>query len=279
MRHLAKQVIAVVNQKGGVGKTTTAVNIATAFAAVGKRVVLIDLDAQGNASTAFGISAKDRKVTIYDVISGKAKLDDALMITEIPGLRVVASTTDLSASEIELVNVPKREFRLKMAIEQFTKSYDYIFIDCPPSLGLLTLNALAAADSMLIPLQCEFFALEGLSHLMKTTKLVQRSLNPELDIFGIVLTMYDKRNRLCIQVENDVRSYFKEKVFSTVIPRNVKISEAPSHGKPAILYDYKCPGSLSYIHLTREILQRERAKKAKQRLKKEAKKATTSLVS
>lgn len=274
MHQQESRVIAVVNQKGGVGKTTTAVNIATAFAAVGKRVVLIDLDAQGNATTAFGITNNDRRTTIYDVISGNAGLDEALMITEIPGLRIVPSTTDLSASEIELVNVPNRERRLKQAIAEFTKNYDYIFIDCPPSLGLLTINALVAADSMLIPLQCEFFALEGLSHLIKTTKLIQRGLNPSLDIFGIVLTMHDKRNRLCVQVEKDVREYFGDKVFNTPIPRNVKVSEAPSHGKPAIIYDYKCLGSLAYIHLTREILQRERTKLLQQN--QQNKKATTS---
>lgn len=260
MKPNTPKIIAIVNQKGGVGKTTTSVNIATAFAAVGKRVVLIDLDAQGNATTAFGISGNQRGKTIYDVISGKSSMDDALMITEIPGLRIIPSTVDLAAAEIELVQVPQREHVLKNVINSFSKSYDYIFIDCPPSLGMLTLNALVASDAILIPLQCEFFALEGLSHLLNTTKLVKKNLNPGLDIFGIVLTMHDKRNKLSVQVESDVRSYFKEKVFSTVIPRNIKVSEAPSHGKPAIIYDYKCSGSLAYIHLAREILQREREK-------------------
>lgn len=253
------KILAVVNQKGGVGKTTTAVNLATALAATGKKVLVLDLDPQGNASTGLGVEVKDRKNKgIYEVISGAQEVRKVITTTEVPNLDIVAASVHLAAAEIELVAVMGREYVLKNALENIENSYDYILIDCPPSLGLLTINALVAANAVMIPLQCEFFALEGLSHLLKTVSLVKKKLNPNLFIHGIVLTMYDKRNRLTEQVEFDVRQHLGDDVYKTVIPRNVKISEAPSHGKPAILYDYKCSGSMAYLHLAREILSREK---------------------
>jgi chromosome partitioning protein len=251
------QIIAVVNQKGGVGKTTTAVNLGTALAATGKKVLLIDLDPQGNASTGFGIENKARKVNIYQVLIEKNCASDAILNTEIPNLQLIAATVDLSAAEFEMSSFSRREYRLKEALKTISNLYNYILIDCPPSLGMLTINALVASNSVLIPLQCEFFALEGLSHLLKTIGLVKKNLNPYLNINGIVLTMYDKRNNLTEQVEIDVRSYLGEEVYNTVIPRNIRISEAPSHGKPAIVYDYKCPGSMAYLHLAKEMINRE----------------------
>lgn len=251
-------IIAIANQKGGVGKTTTAVNVATALAATKKRVLLIDLDPQGNASTGLGIDSLSRKHTIYDALVGNITINQAIISSDVPCLDIVPSTVDLSGAEIELAEFVSREFVLKQALRQLEDRFDYVLIDCPPSLGLLTLNALVAANSVMIPLQCEFFALEGLSHLLKTIQLVKRSLNTGLDIYGVVLTMYDKRNNLTEQVELDVRNYLGSNVFKTVIPRNVRISEAPSHGKPAIVYDHKCPGSLAYIHLAKEILDREK---------------------
>lgn len=258
------RIISVANQKGGVGKTTTAVNMATALAAVGKRVLVVDFDPQGNASTGFGIDNSKRNMTSYDLIMGDTKLEEAVHKTMIPKLDIVPSTIDLSGAEIEMVSFVKREYRLKNCFDEYTMEYDYIIIDCPPSLGLLTLNALVASNSILIPLQCEFYALEGLSHLMRTVELVKQNLNPSLDIQGIVLTMYDRRNKFTQQIENDVRQYFGEKVYQSVIPRNIRMSEAPSHGKPAIVYDMKCPGSIAYIQLAKELLKRERERAAQE---------------
>ncbi len=252
------KIISIVNQKGGVGKTTTTSNLATALAAIGKKMLIIDLDPQGNASTGFGISHKLRKKTIYDVLVSDVEISAAVYKTEIPNLDIVTSSVDLAAAEIELINEENREYILKSKIANIYNNYDYIMIDCPPSLGLLTINALAASSSLIIPLQCEFFALEGLSHLLNTCSLIQKNLNNELVIEGIVLTMYDKRNRLTEQVEEDVRNCLEGLVYNTVIPRNVRISEAPSHGKPAIIYDLKCSGSLAYIHLAKEVLEREK---------------------
>lgn len=251
------KIIGVVNQKGGVGKTTTAVNLATALAAVGQKVLLIDLDPQGNASTGLGITPDKRQVTTYDLLIGAATVSEAKQTTEIPGLDIVPSTIDLSAAEIELVSTPQRETRLREYLQVPESEYDYVLVDCPPSLGLITINALAASQSVLIPLQCEFYALEGLSHLLKTIKLVQKGLNPTLEIQGVVLTMYDSRNKLTQHIEEDVRDFLGDVVYRTVIPRNVRMSEAPSHGKPAIVYDLHCRGSQAYLKLAREMLQRE----------------------
>ena len=258
------QIIAVANQKGGVGKTTTAINLATAIAAVGKKVLLLDLDPQGNASTGLGIDRSRREITSYDIVLGAAQIDDATIDTEIPGLALIPSNIDLSGADLELAELPQRNFRLRYALEkaQARETYDYILIDCPPSLSLLTINALVAADSIMVPLQCEFFALEGLSLLLKTVEQVRASLNPTLTINGVVLTMFDKRNNLSEQVASDVREYLGEKVFKTVIPRNVRVSEAPSFGKPALLYDHRCTGSRAYMDLAREMLVRDAAQYA-----------------
>ncbi|GAT75827.1 sporulation initiation inhibitor protein soj [Ehrlichia ruminantium] len=251
------KVFGIVNQKGGVGKTTTSINLATAFAIVNKKTLLIDLDPQGNSSTGFGITYQQRTSTVYEVLINNIPTSSAIIKTEIPNLDLLPSTVDLSAAEVELTQVQKREFVLKNSLLEIKTSYDYIFIDCPPSLGLLTVNALIAANAVIIPLQCEFFALEGLSHLIKTIELIKKHLNPSLSIEGIILTMYDKRNKLSEQVEEDIRKYLKESVYKTVIPRNVRLSEAPSHGKPAIIYDFKCAGSQAYIYLAKEILKRQ----------------------
>lgn len=252
------RIISVVNQKGGVGKTTTAVNMATALAAIGKSVLIIDLDPQGNASTGVGIEPAQRVKTSYDVLIGNCPLEEAAVKTAIPRLSVAPSTIDLSGAEIELVGMEEREFQLKNALRRMSGAWDYAIIDCPPSLGLLTINALTASDAVLIPLQCEFYALEGLSHLLKTVRLIQAKLNPNIAIHGVVLTMYDRRNKLTEQIEADVRGFLGEDVYHTVIPRNVRMSEAPSHGKPALVYDLKCPGSQAYLKLAKELIQREK---------------------
>lgn len=253
------RIISVVNQKGGVGKTTTAVNMATALAAIGKQVLVIDLDPQGNASTGLGITQEQRLKTSYDVLIGAATLEESAVKTEIPRLSVSPATIDLTGAEIELVGMEQREYQLKHALADMPHHWDYALIDCPPSLGLLTINALTASDAVLIPLQCEFYALEGLSHLLKTIRLVQVNLNPMIAIHGVVLTMYDRRNKLTEQIEEDVRGFLGTDVYKTVIPRNVRMSEAPSHGKPALVYDLKCSGSQAYLSLARELIQREKA--------------------
>jgi chromosome partitioning protein len=258
--HRRARVFSVVNQKGGVGKTTTAVNLATAFAAIKKRILLVDIDPQGNASTGFGIAQSQRQKTIYEILIGECSIKDAVVPTRIPNLKIVTSTVDLSACEVELVGIEKREFLLRRALKEVIHDFDCILIDCPPSLGMLTINALTASDSILIPMQCEFFSLEGLSHLLTTLDLVKENLNHHLVIGGIILTMHDRRNKLTEQVEVDVRNFLKDKVFKNSIPRNVRLSEAPSHGLPGIVYDPKCPGSVSYIKLAREILEKENLK-------------------
>ena len=247
--------VAIANQKGGVGKTTTAINIATAMAATGWKVLLIDLDPQGNASTGIGIQAGDRTSSSYDLLVDEVPLNQCVMSTRIPGLDLVPATVDLSGAEIELVGVDNRTDRLRSAL-QGDSPYDIAFIDCPPSLGLLTLNALCAADTLLVPLQCEFFALEGLSQLLQTVERVQQRFNKDLGIVGIALTMFDRRNRLTDQVADDVRSCLGNLVFEAVIPRNVKLSEAPSHGLPALVYDHTCSGSKAYMALARELISR-----------------------
>jgi chromosome partitioning protein len=260
------RILVVANQKGGVGKTTTAINLGTALAAVGEPTLLIDIDPQGNASTGLGIHRQDRTITTYEVLAGQARLSEAIVQTRIPGLSLVPATVDLSGAELELADMPRRNFILKDALEEYSAHgpsiFSYILIDCPPSLTLLTLNAMAAADAVMVPLQCEFFALEGLSQLMKTIELVRDKLNPTLEIQGVVLTMFDKRNKLSDQVAADVRETLGEKVYATVIPRNVRISEAPSHGVPALVYDLRCPGSQAYIKLAGELIQRERLRAA-----------------
>jgi chromosome partitioning protein len=253
------RIIAVANQKGGVGKTTTAINLGTGLAAVGKRTLVFDLDPQGNASTGLGIDRADRKVSSYDVLMGDAPIEDAITPAAIPNLSVVPSNVDLTGAELELAGMERRSYRLKEALDQVASDFDYVLIDCPPSLNLLTVNAFVAAQAVLVPLQCEFFALEGLSMLMRTIDRIRDAYNPELEMHGVVLTMFDRRNNLSDQVAQDVRSYLGDKVYDTVIPRNVRVSEAPSHGKPAMLYDHRCTGSIAYMRLAGEMLRRERA--------------------
>ena len=256
---LSDRIIAVANQKGGVGKTTTAINLATALAACGRSVLLIDFDPQGNASTGLGID--DRTHNSYSLIAGSSQADEAIQTTRVPRLDMIPTVVDLSAAEVELSDLPDREFRLRSAISKISKPYQYVIIDCPPSLGMLTVNALAAATSVLVPLQCEFYALEGLSQLMRTIDAVRAGLNGDLRMQGIVLTMYDSRNKLSSMVANDVRDHFGELVYSTVVPRNVRVSEAPSFGQPVLIYDLKCPGSQAYAALAAELL-RQGAKAA-----------------
>jgi chromosome partitioning protein len=261
------RILALANQKGGVGKTTTAINLGTALAAIGERVLIIDLDPQGNASTGLGIEQSARKVSTYDVLADGAPLETAILETAVPGMAIAPSTLDLLGLELEIATDRERTFRLRKAISalhtsQITNSVDaftYILIDCPPSLNLITINAMAAADAVVVPLQCEFFALEGLGQLLKTVDQVRQALNPNLLIHGVVLTMFDSRNNLCSQVVADVRSFMGAKVYDTIIPRNVRVSEAPSYGKPVLLYDFKSTGAQAYLRLASEVIQRERS--------------------
>ena len=263
------RILCLANQKGGVGKTTTAINLGTALAAIGEKVLLVDLDPQGNASTGLGVSQNDRAITSFDVLLGECGLSDAVRATAVPGFDLLPASMDLLGIEVELADNPRRMHRLADALAALLDleasgggHYQYVLIDCPPSLNMLTLNAMVAAQSVLVPLQCEFFALEGLSQLTQTIEQVRHSLNPALDIQGIVLTMYDLRNNLSGQVEADVRGHFGALVYQSVIPRNVRVSEAPSFGKPALLYDHKCSGSLAYMKLASELIQRERERAA-----------------
>jgi chromosome partitioning protein len=265
------RVLVLANQKGGVGKTTTAINLGTALAAIGERVLIIDLDPQGNASTGLGIDRKSRGVSTFDVMLGEEPLKAAIQPTAVPRLSIAPSTLDLLGVELEIASDKDRAYRLKNALKVFADGqagqpddnrFSYVLIDCPPSLNLLTINALAASDSVVVPLQCEFFALEGLSQLLSTVERVKQTLNAELTIHGIVLTMYDPRNNLATQVAADVRGFMGSKVYETIIPRNVRISEAPSYGKPVLLYDLKCAGSQAYLRLASEVIQRERQLRA-----------------
>ena len=255
-KKIKSKIIAVTNQKGGVGKTTTAINIATSMAAIKKSVLLIDLDPQGNASTGLGVSDEEREIGAYEMLGDKNNIESSIKKTLIPNLDIIPATVDLSAVEVELVDVKDRMQRLNRFSSKLKAEYDYVFIDCPPSLGLLTINALTAADSLLIPLQCEFYALEGLSHLKKTISRIKQNLNTSIYIEGILLTMYDKRNRISSEVKEEVTKYFGKDVFKTIIPRNVRLSEAPSHGLPAILYDINSTGSQAYISLAKEMIKR-----------------------
>lgn len=260
------RIIAVANQKGGVGKTTTAINLGTALAAVGEQVLIIDLDPQGNASTGLGIGRECRECSVYEVMLGEATLAQAVQPSLVPGLFVLPSSVELSGADLELAGLPRRSYRLRDvlhdALDDPRTAYSYILVDCPPALSLLTINALTAADSVLVPLQCEFFALEGLSQLLRTVEMVRDTLNPVLDIQGVVLTMFDSRNNLSDQVALDVRSFLGNKVYETVIPRNVRVSEAPSYGKPVLIYDMQCAGSRAYMKLAGEILRQERPAQA-----------------
>jgi chromosome partitioning protein len=262
------RILVLANQKGGVGKTTTAINLGTALAAVGEEVLVIDLDPQGNASTGLGIDRQHRPISTYDVLLGESSLAEAIVATAVPRLSIAPSTLDLLGVELEIANDKDRAFRLKRAFAELAADHDeehrynYILIDCPPSLNLLTINALASSDAVVVPLQCEFFALEGLSQLLSTVDQVKQTLNQKLSIHGVVLTMYDPRNNLANQVAADVRRFMGEKVYDTMIPRNVRVSEAPSHGKPVLLYDLKCSGSQAYLKLASEVIQREKRLRA-----------------
>ena len=260
---MKNKIIAISNQKGGVGKTTTAINLSTALAASGEKVLLIDLDPQGNASTGLGIDYENRQNSIYDVLSGNTSIDQSIKNTSIDNLFIIPSTVDLSGIEPELADVSDRAFTLKKILEsEDINNFNYIFLDCPPALSLLTVMAMTAANSIIVPLQCEFFALEGLSQLIKTIGRVKQNLNPSLSIDGIVLTMFDGRNKLSSQVANDVRSHLKEQVYQTIIPRNVRVSEAPSFGMPALIYDQNASGSKAYLNLANEIIKQNKEKEA-----------------
>ena len=261
------RVLAIANQKGGVGKTTTAINLGTALAAIGEHVLIVDLDPQGNASTGLGIDRKTRRYSTYDVLTGEAPLREAVMPTVVPRLSIAPSTLDLSGLELQIGQERDRAYRLRNALAPMNAltggtEFTYVLVDCPPSLNLLTVNAMAAANAVLVPLQCEFFALEGLSQLLKTVDQVKEALNPGLTIHGIVLTMHDARNNLSNQVAEDVRTHMGHKVYDTVIPRNVRVSEAPSYGKPVLVYDLKCVGSEAYLRLATEVIQREKELRA-----------------
>lgn len=271
MHSRAVRTLAIANQKGGVGKTTTAINLGTALAAVGEQVLIIDLDPQGNASTGVGVPPEARRATTFDVLTGKVSITKAMMATAVPGLSIVPANSDLVGLETDLMSEQNRPFRLRDAVAAFASemrirppgaAINYVLIDCPPSLNLLTLNSMVAADAVLVPVQCEFFALEGISQLKETIDQIKATLNPALEIQGVVLTMHDARTALSREVANEVRQFFGAKVYQTMIPRNVKVAEAPSHGKPILLYDYECPGSQAYIGLAREIIDRERHYKA-----------------
>jgi chromosome partitioning protein len=254
----AARILAIANQKGGVGKTTTAINLGTALGVTGRRVLVLDFDAQGNASTGFGVERARRRLTSYDVLLRDAPLAEAILPTQAPNVDLVPATVELSAADMELARDERRAYRLRTALAGLECRYDHVLIDCPPSLGVLTINALTAAHGVMVPLQCEFFALEGLSQLLRTVERVRRSFNPMLQMDGIVLTMFDRRNNLSEQVATDVRSFMGDRVYDTIIPRNVRISEAPSHGKPVLLYDVRSPGAQAYAHLAGEMLRRER---------------------
>ena len=251
------KVIAVFNQKGGVGKTTTNVNLSASVAKMGKRVLVLDLDPQGNSTSGYGVEKNEVENTIYEVLINNDSIEEAIIKTEFENIDIVASATELAGAEIEFTGIEEREYRLKKAIDKVRDNYDYIFIDCPPSLGMLTINCLTAVDSVLIPIQCEYYALEGVSQLMETISLIKRSLNPNLEIQGVVLSMFDGRANLSIQVVEEVKKYFKGSVYTTLIPRNVRLAEAPSHGKPAIYYDARCKGAIAYLELAEEFIDLE----------------------